>query len=337
MAFKKKTYSPAEKAEFKAANDRRVKAAGDSIVKQFEAGDLPEKLAPIFLNAGNKPSDTWSLSNRLLMVLAGSTDARGYNDWKKAGRQVRKGEKTSVFILQPNKFTITTEDKNGDEQTRTFLRGFNASGRFDLGQTDVSTCQARKGTTVCIRCKKTVDAKDPKTCDVSAAKWAESSEGDKKTADYMRNLPLREVAESWGLEVSAYSGKWGNAQGCYWRSIFGENSGINVGVANLATWAHELVHAADDKLNNLVESGQHHKSETVAELGGAILLRVMGFERDADIGGAWHYITAYCERANVDPLKACMDVLKRISEAVSLILEAAEHLKTTEKVADAVA
>lgn len=60
-------------------------------------------------------------------------------------------------------------------------------------------------------------------------------------------------------------------------------------------------------------------------------------QRDADIGGAWDYIGKYCESAKVEPIKACMDVLKRTGEAVSLILETAEHLKTSETVAVAVA
>ena len=51
---------------------------------------------------------------------------------------------------------------------------------------------------------------------------------------------------------------------------------IAVGVKNLATWAHELIHAADDRLGNLTERGQHWRSETVAELGGAILLEALG-------------------------------------------------------------
>lgn len=153
---------------------------------------------------------------------------------------------------------------------------------------------------------------------------------DTKTQQFLQNLPLREVAESWGLKVSAFSAKWGNAQGKYWRSIFNDTKGIGIGVENLATWCHELVHSADDKLGTLVERGQHYRSETVAELGGAILLRVMGYDRDADIGGAWDYIQHYCKSAKTDPLRACIDVLKRVGESVSLILETADNLKTVE-------
>ncbi len=326
MAYAKKTYTDAEKAQFKAERERKVSAASDTIIGQFQSGDLPARLATVFLDIkSGKPCRTWSFSNQLLMLLAGSEDARAYKSWNKAGRNVRKGEKASVHILEPNRFTII--DKDDEEKTRTLLRGFKIGARFDVGQTDILTCTPRKNTTTCTRCKQTiVDADKP--CSKAEELWAAANGEDKKSLDFLANLPLREVAEAWGLEVSAYSAKWGTAQGKYWWSRLTGQKGIGVGVENVATWAHELCHSADDRLGALVERGQHYKSETVAELGGAILLRVMGFDRDADIGGAWDYISGYCKSANVEPIKACMDVLKRIGEAVSLILETAEHLKT---------
>jgi hypothetical protein len=98
-------------------------------------------------------------------------------------------------------------------------------------------------------------------------------------------------------------------------------------VKNLSTWAHELVHAADDRLGNLKERGQHWRSETVAELGGAILLEALGFEQDSDKGGCWHYIKNYAEAAEIEPMQACMDVLSRTCEAVNLILAEAEKIE----------
>jgi len=46
------------------------------------------------------PSDKWSLSNTLLMYLAGTIDARGYKQWGEVGRHVRKGAK-AFHILAP--------------------------------------------------------------------------------------------------------------------------------------------------------------------------------------------------------------------------------------------
>ena len=85
-----------------------------------------------------------------------------------------------------------------------------------------------------------------------------------------------------------------------------------IGVENLATWAHELIHAADDRNGTLKERGQHWLSETVAELGGAVLLYAAGYEREADIGGAWDYISHYAKENDVEPIKACTTALERV-------------------------
>src|SRR5690606_24945199 len=105
-------------------------------------------------------------------------------------------------------------------------------------------------------------------------------------------LPLIEVARRWGLTVQTYNGSTRGPLGQY---RFRQS--IALGVENLATWAHELMHAADDRLGRLTERGQHWRSETVAELGGAILLSCIGLEKDADAGGCWEYVQAYARDA----------------------------------------
>lgn len=113
MAYtkRKKTYTSEEKAQFAAERQRKVANASNAIIGQFQSGDLPAKLATVFLNLKDeKPCRTWSFSNQLLMILGGSKDARAYNSWKTVGRQVRKGEKAMVHILEPNRITIHEED-----------------------------------------------------------------------------------------------------------------------------------------------------------------------------------------------------------------------------------
>ncbi len=97
---------------------------------------------------------------------------------------------------------------------------------------------------------------------------------------WLESLPVRDVAESWGLSVDAYNGRGGAALGRY-----RHGTSIALGVENLSTWAHELVHAADDRLGQLKERGQHWRSETVAELGGAILLEILGHDVESDRRG----------------------------------------------------
>ena len=66
--------------------------------------------------------------------------------------------------------------------------------------------------------------------------------------------------------------------------------------------------------------GQHWRSETVAELGGAVLLRILGFEQDADLGGCWEYIQHYAAQTGIEVVDACGWVLDRTCEAVVLHL-----------------
>jgi hypothetical protein len=104
--------------------------------------------------------------------------------------------------------------------------------------------------------------------------------GDPATDNWLSSLPLLEVAKSWGLSVEAFSGREARYLGA-----FSPTTGIALGVKNLSTWAHELVHAADHRNGKLKELGQHWRSEIVAELGGAVLLRILGHEQEADLGG----------------------------------------------------
>lgn len=87
---------------------------------------------------------------------------------------------------------------------------------------------------------------------------------------------------------------------------------IALGTRNLATWAHELIHAADDRLQATgLRGGQRWDQEIVAELGGATLLEIAGEPVESDLGGCWQYIRRYAEQAKLEPLTACQAVLNR--------------------------
>lgn len=90
---------------------------------------------------------------------------------------------------------------------------------------------------------------------------------------------------------------------------------IGLSVANLSTWAHEIIHAADDKLGGLGNS--RPDAEVVAEFGGAILLKVVGYDYDADLGGAYEYCKAW-SGGSVEV--ACIRLLERACKCVDLIL-----------------
>ena len=146
--------------------------------------------------------------------------------------------------------------------------------------------------------------------------------GDLDIEKWVKSLPLLDVAKKWGLSVDVFDGEKTGYLGMY-----RHGQSINLGVKNLSTWTHELIHAADDRNGNLKEKGQHWRSETVAELGSAVLLEILGFHHDADLGGCWQYVQSYAENEKIGVVEACMNVLNRTCAAVVLILDTAEEMK----------
>jgi hypothetical protein len=126
------------------------------------------------------------------------------------------------------------------------------------------------------------------------------------------------------LNVETYNGTEAGALG--WYSSGGKS--IALGVCNLSTWAHELMHAADDRCIGGLKPGQRGDQEIVAELGGAVLLECIGQHEAADVGGAWRYIDAYAKRDKVAPLTYCERLLRRVCTAVALVLDTAAALET---------
>ena len=268
---------------------RKAASAATQILEAFRTGNLPQALAPIFIHRkDNVPCRAWSWSNQLLVALAGHGDARGYRQWQEVGRQVKKGER-SFSILVPIIHKRTKENaQTGEEEEYSYVAGFTSAPVFGLDQTEGDP----------------LPPPDP------------------EVTGWLDKLPLAEVAKQWGLSVDAYNGQPGAPLGKYRGS-----QGIALGVKNLSTWAHEMCHAADDRLGHLKERGQHWRSETVAELGGAILLEILGYQQEADRGGCWNYVKAYAEDAGIEPITACQRALKRTCDAVALILDAAEGLR----------
>ena len=98
----------------------KVKQALQSIVARFEAGDIPEAISYSTFPIPNIPAAKWSLLNRTLMFIAGTSDARGFKQWKEVNRYVKKGAK--AFVILAPRFI-----KNGakeEEDEKRILAGF---------------------------------------------------------------------------------------------------------------------------------------------------------------------------------------------------------------------
>jgi len=109
----------------------KVKQVLSQIVEQFKSGDIPKTVAYSVFPMADVPSAKWSLLNRTFMFLAGTSDGRGFRQWKSTGRYVKKGSK-AFYILVP--FFKKVEDDNGDESQ--VLSGFGARPVFKVEDTD---------------------------------------------------------------------------------------------------------------------------------------------------------------------------------------------------------
>ena len=260
------------------------------IVARFEEGNVGQALADVFINhSPHKPSSQWSWRNRFIMALLGQTaDARGMKQWRNAGRKVRKGAK-AFHILAPV-IIKTEEERDGAQVTIQKLIGFKTVPVFAIEATEVFDEEL----------------------------WEKSRQLTEDVKHFLDELPLRQVAEAWGLEIGVYKGGNGKAKGSYT-----PGKAVNLGTKNLATWAHELIHAADDKLGNLGRydtAKLRAEAEVVAELGGATLLIMMGHEQEADLGGAWEYVKGWSENDRDKAIRNCMLLIDRVCSAVDLIV-----------------
>lgn len=263
----------------------RTEQVMQSIVDRFRSGDIPEPLATMFIvrKLGIAPMGTWSWNNQLLCAMAGCLDARGYKQWQAVDRNVIKGERARGYILVPL-IKKVEDEATGEEVARIY--GFKTAPVFDISQTEG----------------------DP---------LAESADLEAEKA-FIANLPMINVAERLGVRVTTYGGQEGLPRGRY------SNRGvIALGVENVDTWLHELMHAADDRLGNLKEVGQHWRSETVAQFGAATLATLLGLAHEANLGKTYSYIEAYAEAANLDAVTACMKVLERTCQAIDYLLDLA--------------
>jgi len=267
---------------------KRAKEVTERIIDAFRHPEqLPKALAPIFIHREDDvPCRKWSWHNQLLVALCATVDARGIKQWNKAGRKVKKGS-SAIWILAPCIKKVVEETDNGEEKERQIIYGFRAVPVFAAEDTEGDPLPER----------------------------------DDRYESWVKELPLMEVAEAWEINVGTFSHQGGNPLG-YYRYASNGNQAVMLGVENVATWAHELIHAADHRLTDL--KGEKWHKEIVAELGGAVLLECLRMDQDADLGGACSYIEQYARDAKVDTVRACIQVLDRVCNCVKLIMDTAE-------------
>ena len=118
------------------ARDRANEAA-QSVLRVWESGELPALIAQsVLASKTDLPCAKWSLNNRLMMLVQGTADARGFKQWKEAGRNVKKGSK-AIYILGPILAKRTAKDaKTGKETEQSFCAGFRGIPVFRFEDTE---------------------------------------------------------------------------------------------------------------------------------------------------------------------------------------------------------
>jgi len=207
------------------------------LVEVFRTGEIGEVVRRTVIPPLDVPCSRWSLCNRVIVSLAGTDDARGYRQWKQAGRYVKKGSR-AIYILVPwiAKKRKGEEAERQDEEKR-ILRGFMAAAVFRYEDTDGEPIE-------------------------------------RPEMEPPQLPPLFDVAERFGVKVK-YRGHLGRAYGTFRPGAPGQEK-IILETHDEATFWHELAHAAHHRVNGALKSGQDARQEAVAELAATVIAGLYG-------------------------------------------------------------
>ena len=209
----------------------------EKVVKVFSQKSFPDKIAKTFIKGAGKPMSKWSWGNQLLVYIQKTTDARGYKQWKKVDRNVKRGSK-AISILAPVMIKIPKKDSVTKlvVEPKEFIPiciGFKAIPIFRYEDTEGKPLKEYK----------------PK--DIP---------------------PLLSVAEKWGVKVrydDTAIGEYG--------SYNSTNKEIRLCTESIDTFFHELAHIAHEKIDGTLKGGQDPEQEAIAELTACVLSTIYGY------------------------------------------------------------
>ena len=230
----------------------------------------------VFKGVG-KPSSKWSVSNRLIMVMSGTHDARGFRQWKDANRWVKKGA-TAIWILAPitvhlkKKMEVKDEDEDEDVDETILIRGFHTIPVFAIENTEGK------------------DLPEP------------------DFANFTVPAEFDSIVEELGLNI--VKGEYeGSEYGWYAPQI----KTIKIMSPSMETFLHELSHAVDDKLFEM--KGSRDENEFVAELGMGIIGSLLGYKISKS--NVHEYLNSYGFRDLMKEVQLIERTLKVVEWVVS--------------------
>jgi antirestriction protein ArdC len=142
---------------------------------------------------------------------------------------------------------------------------------------------------------------------------------DGKKLDYeqieLPNLPLMKKAQEWGISVKAIPGNYR-----YYGYYSSGRKEIALATQEESVFFHELAHAAHEKVNGCLKSGQDPTQEIVAELSAAALCRMVGKKQDSNLGNSYRYIQHYATELNLSIHIACLKVMSETEKVLNTII-----------------
>ena len=247
-------------SNFKAIKKSRIREAMETVLKAFE--NSPEKVALAVFKGNGKPSNAWSFFNRLIMFMHDTTDARGFRQWQKVGRRVKKGAK-AFYILAPIKKKVPVKVRREEER-------INENGEVEVVEVEET-----------IHVDKLVGFKP-----VPVFRYEDTEGEPLPEENFSIEIPYEFncIIEELGLKVETTA----------FRNYYGtynlKTKVIRIASPELIVFLHELVHAVDDHLHS-IQGGQIPLQEVVAEFSAAVIAYLMGYK--IPLGNVKEYIEHY--------------------------------------------
>jgi antirestriction protein ArdC len=232
-----------------AAKSKRLEAADQALTDILELFEDPERLPAaiattfILRQTSDAPMTSWSLSNQLLVLLAGTTDARGFRQWEQAGRKVNKGAKALRILAPRTRKLHETDTQTGEERDRVITTGFLGIPVFRIEDTNGEPIEQP---------------------DYQPASFPLLIEAAARLGVSVRWAPGA-VQTRYGSRITA------DCYGFYQPAT----DSITLLSHDQRVWFHELAHAAHKRIlenrNTTLKGGQVPAQEVVAELVSAVL------------------------------------------------------------------
>ena len=106
--------------------NQHVKEAIKRVVETLRTGDIEKIAYAVFKCQKGRPSDSWSFLNRLIMFCHDTEDARGFAQWNKVGRRLKKGTKAFYIsvpgLVKTKNKTTNEEGEEEDERRRIYMQ-----------------------------------------------------------------------------------------------------------------------------------------------------------------------------------------------------------------------